>query len=207
MQTEFLVKSEPCMLEIFGMSLKHKKFDRNLFETVLRQEREKVLNLATRESRKLYKMHREVCASLHLKKGFLRFELSKSGIIYTKTNIEHNIEYDLMHFFHNRFPFFYIIIESNNKSYTADKTGVVKVTKETCKEVVNRLESTLPEHELLSELEFEEEIWETYYDSQFIKERRNMKLMQKMMPLKHRDSGMIETNISKRSKKLTDFMK
>lgn len=206
MQTELLLKYDPHLVEFFSMSTKHKDFDLKLFDYVRKQDRQKTLNLLTKESRKLYRLHREVCTCLHLKKGFIRFKLSKKGILYAKTFIEHNIEHELLRFFHSRFPIFYVIIENKNKCFCVNNKGEINIISKPLSKVINNLEEELPDNNLLIDLDFEENIWETYYDSQFIKERRNLKLMQKMMPKKYRDKGMAETNISLRTRKLNEFI-
>jgi len=49
-------------------------------------------------------------------------------------------------------------------------------------------------------------LWEEYYDSQCIPERRNISLMNKLMPLKHRDENAIESRISKRCRSISEFI-
>ncbi len=189
----------------FGMAMYHRKFDKQLYKKVLQQPKDLVNNLATKESRKLYKMHREVMASVHLKKGFMRFDVSKHGILHTKLKTEHNVLDFIIGHFHRRYPVFYIALEYRGKTHVMDLDGNKKVHNKRLKQTIQHLEGKLPLNPLCADMDFDENMWYCYYDSQYIPQRRNISLMKKMMPLKHRQDDCIETFMSKRSKRITDF--
>ncbi|MBD3388201.1 MAG: DUF4130 domain-containing protein [Candidatus Altiarchaeales archaeon] len=192
--------------ERFDLVDRHRRYDRRLYEKVMSQDPRLVLNYATPEAKRLYRMQRNVLCSLHLKKGFMRLERSKHGILYAKTRLEHRVADLLLSHFHNRFPTFHIAIEDGSMTYAISPSG--RMTEHTLpvEEVVRRLESKLPVDPLLEGLEFDGRLWEGFYDSQYISERRNIKLMNKMMPLKHRDKNAMETRKAKGGHRITDYI-
>lgn len=194
------------MKEMFDMVHLHKDFDRKLYEKVMSQHPVLVKNCATPESRKLYNMQRNVTKCIHLNKGFLRFEISSHGIMYAKAKIEHNVVAFILRHFHQRYPTFHVAIEDKGNTYVIDTNGVIKRYALDVEETVKVLELKLPCDDLLKDLDFSEELWEPYYDTQYISERRNIKLMKKNMPLKYRMENAVETRMAKRCKDLNEFM-
>ena len=191
---------------MFDMVHRHKDFDRRLYETVRHQEYSLVKNCATKEAKSLYDMQRSVSYCFHKKTGFLRFKVSSRRIMYAKTTLEHDVSDLLLFHFHRRFPCFHIAIENDSRTHLIDPKGCVRGYEKNVEEVVALLETTLPEDELLKGMQMEPSLWEEYYDSQCIPERRNISLMNKLMPLKHRDENAIESRISKRCRSISEFI-
>lgn len=175
---------------LFPMAFYHKNFNHHLFEDVSKQDYNLVKNITTFEAKKLYRMHNEVCNLVHLKKGFMRFKISKHGILYTKTELAHNVVWFLLRFFKERNPMFVIVIEVNNFTYVND--GKILKYRDNVDHVVKSLENVLPLNELLLDIDNDDTIYREFFNSQNIKQRKNIKLMKKMMPLKYRDQNNIE---------------
>jgi len=195
------------MNELFGFAHLHKNFKPELARLVYKQDPDIVKNIATSEARKLHGMHRCVMREVHLKSGFIRFESSDHGMLYAKINLEHKTEDMLLQHFHNRFPLFHIVLEVKGVSWLINKSGVISKYNLSVLDLVKQLEIRLPKNELLCELDLGEsgdDLWNKYYNSQYIGERRNLKLMKKMMPLKYREDG-FETFNSRRCCKLSEF--
>ncbi len=197
---------EPELRERFGLAPRHRNYDPRLLDKVACQDRTLVMNIATPEARKLYRMHREVGCGLHLKKGFMRLNRSRHGILYGKPRLEHDVADLLLNHFHRRFPVFHIALEHRGKTYVADTRGTVTAYTACVEETVKELEKHLPPHPLMEGLDFDDSLWGKYYDSTYIRERRNLKLMNRMMPVKHREPHAMETRMAKRCGKITDYL-
>ncbi|MFH1055528.1 MAG: DUF4130 domain-containing protein [Candidatus Altiarchaeota archaeon] len=191
---------------VFDLVRRHREFDQRLCDAVAKQDPSLVENCATSESRKLYEMQRSVLRCMHLKKGFMRLKISEHGILYAKTNLEHDVADLILNHFHNRFPTFHIALEHDKVTDVIQPDGRIIRYNLPLTEVLPTLESKLPRNPTLNELSNDEGLWETYYDSQQIMERDNPKLQQKMMPLKYRDKDALETAKSKRSHNLLTYL-
>jgi len=191
---------------VFDLVTRHKDYDPKLHSRVLMQDKRRVENCATREAKKMYRMQRAVMWSLHAKKGFLRLNMSEKGVLYAKTRLEHNVLDLLLKHFHNRFPGFHIAIETGGKTGVIGPGGWIDTYPFSVEEAVKRLESRGPENQTVKSLENgdRKKLWSEYYESQKIDERRNISLMKKMMPLKHRDKDAHETTAG--CKNITDYL-
>ena len=192
--------------DLFSLAHRHRGFDRRLYDTVMRQDGRLVRNYATPESRRLYKMQRSVLCCLHLKKGFMRFRMSGHGILHAKTRLEHDVADLLLAHFHRRYPLFHIAVEDAGRTHVIDPAGRVISYDTGVDDIVRQLEARLPANPLLEGLDFDDRLWENYYDSQYIRERRNIKLMRRMMPLKHRDKDALETMKAGGCRKLKEYI-
>ena len=191
---------------VFDLVGRHKNYDRRLHEVVLKQDPRLVVNCATAESRRLYEMQRSVMRCLHLKKSFLRLNVSEHGILYARVELEHDIGDLLLRHFHQRFPTFHIAIEHDRRVDVIDTTGRITHHKMSLQETLNLLESTLPPNPALSGLHYTEDLWSEYFESQNIRERRNPQLQRRMMPQKYRDPDAIETLKAKKCRSITEYL-
>ncbi|MBT7903747.1 DUF4130 domain-containing protein [Candidatus Woesearchaeota archaeon] len=190
--------------DMFNLASRHKNFKQPLLNKVKAQDIRLVQNLATPEARQLYKLHRQVGRETHLKTGFMRFESSPNGILFGKTRLEHNTLDLILNHFTQRFPIFHIAIQLNGKTFVQGPK-IKKTFNFELGATIKHLELMLPVNPILSELNFEENnIWEKFYDSQYIGQRRNLRLQRQMMPFKYRDS-IFETAKSKRSNDLRSY--
>jgi len=190
----------------FPLVRRHRKFDEKLYRKVMRQPPALVANLATPEAKKLYRMSRNVTGLLHLKKGFMRFQVHPKGILYTQTTLEHDVMDLLLAHFHMRYPTFQIAIEVKDKTYTIDERGVNKTYPMRLSETITHLEVLRPLHEMAQSMGDTKGVWESFYQSQYISQRKNLKLQQKMMPHKYRDRNNVIENTDLGNTKLTNFL-
>ncbi|MFA6089415.1 MAG: DUF4130 domain-containing protein [Candidatus Woesearchaeota archaeon] len=193
------------VLDCFYLADRHNKFNSDLLKKVEMQNIGLVMNVATPEARQLYEMHTNVARAICKIKSFLRFDISLHGILYTSIDSEHHIVDDLLYFFHERFPIFHIAIFDKKKTYVISSEGLVSVYDLSLKDVVLLFEKKLPVLEIMKDFSYDEDLWEKYYDSQFILERKNLRLMKSMMPLKYRSKNSAESFISNRTKKLLEY--
>lgn len=180
------------MKNIFPLANYHKDYDERIRQAIEKQDESVVENVVSVEARKIYSMHRQVSCDIHKLVSFIRLKRS-ADILYSKVNTEHNILPFILKHFHLRFPTFKIII-GDKTTYIMDKEGKVSILNIDFDSYTKDLDS----EDML-------ELWRVYYDSQYIEQRRNLGLMNKMMPKRLRQDN-IETIISKRTRSLTEFM-
>jgi len=186
----------------FGLVRRHRDYDRRLHDIVLKQDPVLVKNCATAESKRLYRMQLEVARCLQHKKGFLRLRNSQHGILYARAELEHDVADLLLTHFQHRFPTYHIALEHGRKTYTAAPGGKRTVTDESVEDAVRRLEAQLPKKDSGP---FDDTLWSRYYNSQMTKERRNLRLMDKMMPRRHRDKDAYENRAQTLSHSLGEY--
>ena len=192
--------------ELFGLAKLHKDFDPRLQNIIKSQDHAAVRNCATKEARRLYGMHRDVMRCIHLQRGFIRFDRSAHGILSAEPRLEHDVQDILLQLFHKRFPRFYIILGHRGKSHVINPEGTITSSTASVKTSIASLERRLPINPLLKDIAMDEPVWDTYYESQYISQRRDIGLMKKMMPLKFRSKAAEETRISKRSASLDKWI-
>ncbi len=189
---------------------RHVKFDARLVEKVLQQDEGLVAAKATCEARKLYNLSREVLGDAHRLRSFLRLKVSKHGILYAGIKTDHDIEDIIVAHFVRRFPGFVIVIESQKGSFIGSRQlKEVLFVATNLDDILKKLEETLPVVESLEEFEvFDERMWETFYKSQNMKERKNMRLFLRNIPKRFHDQEGLATEsyIIKHSKRITDFI-
>ncbi|MBW3017357.1 DUF4130 domain-containing protein [Candidatus Woesearchaeota archaeon] len=169
---------------------RHKNYDPRILEKLNTQTEAELKSLSTSAARKYYNMKRQVHGCLCRAKMFTRLETSKNGILYAHIEPEHHIEDLLIRWFKFRFPLYTIVIETQRGCFVCEDDGVYKVKKPMA-EVVSMLEKNSKEDNILKDLELEENAWEIYLESQFIKPRRNKRQFLKMVPKKfHNWNGM-----------------
>jgi len=195
----------------FNFAKRHKDFSQKLWDKVASQPEELVKSQATPESRKLFNLSRNASMSLCLNKGFARLKSSKHGILYGKIEPEHYIEDLICWHFVNRFPMFYIVLESDRGTFIGKKGKRIQKITKPMQKVVNDLEKVLPINNIINDLNNElineEEVWKTFYKSHFIKERKNTKYFNRIMPKKYRKTQSLQTEmaINRKEKLLTEF--
>lgn len=209
----------------FDLAKHHRNYDENLEHMVAKQPQELVQARATEESRKLYNMHRQVGCEIHRIESFTRLKTSDKGILFARINPEHNVEEFAARFFMNRFPSFIILLESKRGCFIVGKPEAkdtknagcknkkdVALIRKPLKEVLSYLESVLPDNPALKEIREAEkgrkaELWDVFYNTQFIKERENKRYFHRSMPRKLLKDSWLETEARavSRSKDLRKF--
>lgn len=138
--------------------------------------------------------------------AYTRFNISGKGVLWTK--IEDGFTPEIIYFFCSRFPQFYILIEHCGKTYVKKEGESLKVSRETAEEALKRYEKALPDNDALKELAKEgQDLWSTFYDSQYIKERKNTRLFHRYIPKYLKDVKTLNKEFSALNpcRKLTDF--
>jgi hypothetical protein len=136
--------------------------------------------------------------------AYTRLEYSSKEILYAKLPDEFNPL--IINHFSNKFPLFYIMLEHKNKTYVLKNNENLKVYSEKVENILKKYNSFLPDSFELSE--DSKEVWSTFYDSQYIKQRRNVKLFHHFIPKKLKNLGILNKEFEsiKKNKKLNELI-
>ncbi|MCK5283240.1 MAG: DUF4130 domain-containing protein [Nanoarchaeota archaeon] len=193
----------------FNLAPRHKKFDRKIVKKLRQQSKASINSISTTESRKIYGWNSQVAGCYQRSRAFIRLKISKHSIVYGKVQPEHYVEDLIANWFLSRFPMFTIMIESSRGTFVISKDEKLAIYKDKIDELLPKFEKLLPENDLLKGLEDfnDDEYWEKYYDSQFIKERKNKRYFLKNIPKKFHDwQGLkLEKNRFEKNRNLSDF--
>ena len=120
---------------------------------------------------------KKVTYELHRFKGFIRFEQSVDGYYYAHYNPDNDITWLLMPHFAKRFADQAFIIHDTKRNVLGMYDGY-KVTQ------VNAEDRQVTVYLSNEEVNFKK-LWQTYYKSVNIKERKNHRLMKQFLPMKY----------------------
>ena len=150
------------------------------------QSKSQIDSISTLEARQAYNWNNQVAYCYQRARAFSRLEINKHGIVYGKIEPEHFVEDLVARWFLERFPIFTIMIESSRGTFVISKDSPLKTYKESIKTLLPSFERNLPENPLLKDLEDfnDESYWEKYYNSQFIKSRKNKRYFLHNIPKK-----------------------
>jgi len=121
---------------------------------------------------KVEKSAKRYRSELHKLKGFLRFEETKSGLLYAKIETKHFILPSLGSFFKNRMPRekFIIYDTKRKKAFLSE-------------DMSTRVVIELEEPELSEDENIYKKAWSSFFDAISIRERENKKLQTNKVPL------------------------
>ena len=173
------------------------------------QNDSEINSLSTKEARQVYNWNKQVAGTYQRARAFARLKISKYGIVYGKIEPEHYVEDLVARWFLSRFPLFTIMIESQRGTFVISKDLQLTIYKEKIETLLPEFEKTLPENEILSDLEDfnDDSFWEKYYDSQFIRTRKNRNYFLHNIPKKFHNwkSLGLEKKRFDKNKILTEF--
>ncbi|MBU0762064.1 MAG: DUF4130 domain-containing protein [Candidatus Altiarchaeota archaeon] len=175
---------------------RHRDFNMRLYRKVLSQNRELTDSCATPESKKLHRMYSSVSRCLCKAQGFTRLDVS-GKTLYGLVDLEHDVMDLLLSHFRRRYPGYEIALENKKKTHVIDVYGGVKVHDMGVNSYLGL--GTTPPDSI-------DPLFSTYYVSQNIRERRNTKLMDKMMPKLHSRRNHVEHLVNNAGVKITDYL-
>ena len=171
-------------------------------------------NLGTPQARKINRMMREVFTEAYRAKQFTRTEINNRGVLYGVVSLKHQVIDFVLNYFHERWPECIICLynEYDKNTSIINESGIIKDIKLPLKAVVDQVSKDRPIIPYFEDIQFSgNEIFETLYKSQFIKERENNLYYKKMIPKQCFElPGMrkgIERKFWQKCKKLDDFYK
>ena len=143
-----------------------------------------------KENIRIKKMVNSVLAEIHLMRGFVRLKPVGERILYGYLKPQHDIGEIVCYFLSKRFPNTVVILGNNARSWTSIYDGKRSYKKEggALTRAVEDLRELMDNEE---EVEVEN-LWETYYWSQYCDDRRNIKYYKANMPKKYQDAAGIK---------------
>jgi hypothetical protein len=140
--------------------------------------------------------------------AYTRFNISSKGILWVE--LDEGFSPSIINFFVNRYPLFYIMLGCRGKTFVKKKGKHLAVFNKPVKEVVKLYETELKEVPLLKDLTGDcEKLWSEFYDSQYIKQRKNHRLFHHWIPksLKKVKGLKKEFNALRSCERITKFIK
>lgn len=197
------------LIEEFNLVYRHKDFKIEVFRKLDGQSDFEIEARATKEARIVYNWNRQVAGCYQRSRAFSRLKINEHSIVYGEIEPEHYVEDLVAEWFLSRFPLFTVIIGSKRGTFVVSKDKDLEKFDKGIDELLPKFEKRLPKNEILAELGSfkEDDFWESYYDSQFIKERKNTKYFLKNMPKKFHEWGSLELERKKfrKDKLLTTY--
>ncbi len=148
----------------------------------------------------------EIRSEIHKMRGFVRFNSINDNILFGYMKPENKIGRLVTDLFAKRFQQNIIILGNENKiwiSYYNNKNYARYEANKSLNEIVEEVRSIIKDNQEMPI----EKIWETYYISQYIKERENHKLFFKNMPKRHLKSAGNRVELRLNSKTLDEYTK
>ncbi|MBD3164524.1 DUF4130 domain-containing protein [Candidatus Woesearchaeota archaeon] len=194
----------------FNLAKRHKNYRKEVLEKLGKQSESEIESISTYEARQAYNWNKQVAACYQRSRAFIRLKISRYGIVYGRLEPEHFVEDMVAEWLVSRFPKLAVMIESFRGTFVVSKEKPLTVYREKIEELLPMLEKSLPEDAILKKLEEfnDEDYWENYYDSQFIKTRKNRKYFLHNIPKKfHNWDGLrLEKERFSGNRKLKDYL-
>jgi len=182
------------------MAKRHKKSQRDdliyRVNWVIEHDPAIIQNKMTKMAREFYQRGKEVMNELYRLNAFIRFEVYPEYLLVTEIYPEHNIIDLIFYHFWRRYPDFLILLYDKQFGYLSTKRSDIQFPSlkyeknywvfrreqfDLC-DIRNLIAPQLPE--IFNVDDFTPVTWERYYDSQYIKDRKNIKLARKALPKK-----------------------
>jgi len=186
----------------------------------------------TTPARNYYNMARAVSNEIHYNKMFTRLKIEENKILTGYIQPVHSVEDLILEFFYNRFPKYAIILFSGKKNktymispkqisddlkklkiikYSIEKDYLIGNSNLKLKKVLSIISPILAKYNSINPLLDKEldskELFESFYESQFIKSRENLRLFNHNMPKKYQEKKDMEIERIFRTKTLDKFIK
>lgn len=157
---------------------RHKDITPEFLRHIEDMPKEILENVGIDLAKKAVAMSQEVDSDLHSHKAFLRLSVSPHGILYAQSDeMKHYNEEALVKFFQSRFPTFIILFESKRGVFSIDKNNSTIKMNRSLKKILQEFEQKLPVKPHLIDLNGKNyrELWESFAQSQIIKDRGTSK--------------------------------
>lgn len=142
-------------------------------------------------ARKLRNRAREVMGEYHRLSAFLRLDVYPEMLLFTNVELLHDTTDMLMRHFRDRYPTFIVGLYCNGVLHVDSRRDELEVfakkfkTKDSAIAWLRDLLKTKIS-ERIDTKKWSEDYWTTFYHSQYIPERKNLKLANKFLPKKFR---------------------
>ena len=188
---------------------RHRDFEEGLVWRVASQGKSLASVQATPESRRLYNLYSQVMGETNRLACYLRLQINSHGILHASHTPVHQVEDLLVSHFLYRFPKYVVVLVSKRGTFVG-RDHFISRSEESVENVIGRLERELPVDPILKELkETDDEVWEAFYQSQYVKEKHNQGLFLRNVPPRFlgMESFNVERKLFRRAKNLEGFLK
>lgn len=184
---------------------KHKDCTQSILDKAHDLTAEELETVVDDDKIKIRKMVRSVRNEIHKMRGFVRMKSLNEKVMYGYMDPVHDVGFDVANLLAKRFPGTIIVLGNSSISWVSIFTGdeIKKRTENNLKETLDRLENI---YSTERDEDDREEVWDTYYKSQYAPERKNKKLFNKNMPKKYLKSAGNKTEKKFKSYSLMDYV-
>lgn len=155
-----------------------------------------IYNKTTKLARQFYLRVKEVMGEYHRLNAFIRFEAYPEYLLVSEVRAEHDVLDLMFNYFRRRYPDYIIVLNTGEDCNLSTRRSDIqfpqlKVRRNywyfareqySLDEIRAMIRVQLPE--ILALDDFSPHLWECYYDSQYIKARKNLRLARKAIPKK-----------------------
>lgn len=197
--------------EVIELIHRHSKCTKEILHLIERIPDVVLSNLASQEARKIDKMLKQIFREFERVRQFTRTKLNNHGIIYGEVSFTHKIEDWIIEYFHKRFSKCWLCLYNEKSRSCLVWKGKYpwNYIDSPINDAVKIISRERPLDPYFADIQVEnEEIFNIFYKSQFIKSRKNKRYFQQMIPLSARKlpglKGKVETTIE--NQKLDKFL-
>ena len=190
---------------------RHYKYSPEIKRQVIEVPEAILRNSGTQMAKKINRMMREVSTEAYRAKQFTRTEINNRGVLFGVVSLKHKVIDLVLIYFHERWPQCIICLynEQTRKTWIIDEKGVIREYNQLLKKIVEEVSKNRQILPYFEDIQFSgEEIFETFYKSQFISERENNQYFKKMIPDHCFKLPGMKHGVEKRfrNKKLNEFL-
>ena len=192
---------------------RHVNFTPRLIKDVKKTPEVVLRNLGTPLARKIVKMVKQISLESYRAIQFTRTQINNRGVLYGVVLLKHKVMDLVLKYFHKRWPQCIVCLynEYNQKTAIIDEKGTIRELSLSLDKVVKKISKDRPIVSYFDDIQFSgEEIFETLYSSQNIKERENPRYFKSMIPnYCYKLPGMregVEKRYTSKNKKIDDFL-
>ncbi|MBY9007651.1 MAG: DUF4130 domain-containing protein [Candidatus Lokiarchaeota archaeon] len=193
---------------------RHYKYNSNLLNQIKNTPEVILRNLGSPIAKKVDKMLKEIFAEAYRAKQFTRTEINNKSVLFGVVLLKHKVMDLVLDYFHKRWPQCIICLYNEHTQLTGiiNEKGITQEIKQSLKEVVKKISRKRQISPYFEDIQFSnDEIFETLYQSQNIKERKNTRYFNSMIP-KHcfKLPGMrkgVEKRFTSKNKKIEEYFK
>jgi len=157
---------------------------------------------------RIKKMVREVMGEIQRMKAFVRLSTSGTCLLFGHLKPRHRIAEHICDHFARRNAGMIVVLGNGDESWTSlcSRGRLLKHHSAGMAQSQERLKAALPEDRAdCSPVPDPEAIWQAYYDSQYCRERKNLRAFSKNMPRRDQESAGLRLVQNKRNATLDDF--
>lgn len=191
---------------------RHSKFTPNLIKQVKNLPEVMLRNSGTPTAKKIVRMMRDISGEAYRAIQFTRTEINDRGVLYGVVLLKHQVLDKVLDYFHKRWPQCVICLynEHNCKTGIINEKGLIREVKSPLDIIVDVISKKRPIMPYFKDIQFSgEDIFETLYNTQNIKERNNPRYFKSMIPdYCYKLPGLrkgVEKRFTPQNKKLDDF--